>query len=258
MFTETTTEKQGRERSKAYPGANLEDCAEHVRQIKINLGKGVHDRDSLAKAMGYDKATGTVNPKIAALVHFGFLQRAQGGYALTPNAAHVTDPVNDDEKKDELRAAFIRPTLYQELVEKFAAEGQIPVQLATHLHRFHGITDAASTVAADIFLESGRFAGVLDNDGKILINGAPSANGSGEKSESTVQVLPASKQSVPPVIPEEKRDTGTTMQRFEFAISEGQTATITVPSRLNEKDIRIIKKQQIELLELQAGVEETK
>ena len=258
MSTETTNEKQRRERSKAYPGANLEDCAEYVRLIKINLGKGVHDRDSLAKAMGYDKASGAVNPKIAALVHFGFLQRAPGGYALTPNAARITDPLNEEEKKDELLTAFKRPTLYQELLQKFAAEGQIPVQLATHLHRFHGITAASSDSAAQIFLESGRYAGTLDADGKIIAEGAAAT-----PAPSPAEIsLPQNK--VTPVVSngdhehatlaEQKRTIPVGTQRFEFAISDGRTATISVPAELNERDIKIIKKQ-IELLELQAGVE---
>jgi hypothetical protein len=252
-----TIDKTRRERSRAYPGANLENCVAYISEIKRNLGKGVHDRDSLAKALGFDNVTGAVNQKIAALAHFGLLQRNSGGYELSPSSARITDPVNDQERREELREAFSRPTLYRDLLSKFSPEGRIPAQLATHLHRFHGITDAASSVAADIFLESGRFAGVLDNDGKILINGAPSANGAGEKSEPSVHVPSASEQPVPPVTPEAKRNGATTMQRFEFAISEGQTATIAVPSKLNEKDIKIIKKQ-IELLELQAGVEESR
>jgi hypothetical protein len=257
MSTETTTETQRRERSKAYPGANLEDCAEYARLIKINLGKGMHDRDSLAKAMGYDKATGTVNPKIAAVVHFGFLERAPGGYTLTPNAASVTDPVNEDEKKDELRAAFGRPTLYQELLEKFAAEGQIPVQLATHLHRFHGITASSSNAAAQIFLESGRYAGVLDTEGKILNDrpiptpeSHPAADASLLENNDVSATANGDHENM---TSSDKKSSTVATQRFEFAISEGRTATISVPSELNARDIKIIKKQ-IELLELQAGV----
>jgi hypothetical protein len=257
MSTETTTEKQRRERSKAYPGANLEDCAEYLRLIKVNLGKGVHDRDSLAKAMGYDKASGSVNPKIAALVHFGFLQRALGGYELTPNAARITDPLNQEEKRDEVHSAFTRPTLYQQLLEKFAAEGQIPVQLATHLHRFHGITAASSKSAAQIFLESGRYAGVLDAEGKIISSRStttPSAPSSGEASQAQNKPTLVVSNGDHEGLPDEKKSVSGGTQRFEFAISDGRTATISVPSELNERDIKIIKKQ-IELLELQAGVE---
>jgi hypothetical protein len=259
MSTETTPEKQRRERSKAYPGANLEECAEYVRLIKINLGKGVHDRDSLAKAMGYDKASGAVNPKIAALVHFGFLQRAPGGYALTPNAARITDPLNEEEKKEELRTAFERPTLYQELLEKFAAEGQIPVQLATHLHRFHGITAASSNSAAQTFLESGRYAGMLDADGKIVAEGATATSPTPSPAEASslqnnATPLVGNGDYEQPTLAEPKKSTRVSTQRFEFAISDGRTATISVPAELNERDIKIIKKQ-IELLELQAGVE---
>ena len=260
MVKETSTDKQRRERSKAYPGANLEDCARYAGLIKVNLGKGIHDRDSLARAMGYDKASGAVNPKIAALVYFGILQRAAGGYELTRNAARITDPVDEAEKKDELRAAFNRPTLYQELLEKFSVEGQIPVQLSTHLHRFHGITAASSSSAGQIFLESGRYAGVLDADGKIIAS--ESSSPAGETSTSDATTPPEEKGATTgrngnhqqAATPEPGKGAAVATQRFEFAISEGRTATIVVPSELNERDIRIIKKQ-IELLELQAGVD---
>lgn len=262
MTTENDSDKQPRERSKAYPGADLEGCARYTKAIKQNLGKGVYDRDSLARAMGYDKATGAVNPKIAALVYFGFLQRASGGYELTPNASRITDPVDDNERKDELRAAFYRPTLYQELMAKFSPDGNIPAQLPTHLHRFHGITSASSDTAANIFLESGRFAGVIDADGRIVSNGGSASKAATTPDSSDAKTTTAEEKEPVESGADDKtggpvvvKEGAAPMQRFQFAISEGNTATILVPASLTARDIRIIKKQ-VELLELQAGVED--
>jgi hypothetical protein len=145
-------------------------------------------------------------------------------------------------------------------LQKFAEEGQIPVQLATILHRFHGITPASSNSAAQIFLESGLYAGVLDTGGKIIASHAtitPPLPSSGEASPAQDKPKPAVSNGAHQQAPltNEKRNVSGGTQRFEFAISDGRTATISVPSELNERDIKIIKKQ-IELLELQAGVEE--
>jgi hypothetical protein len=263
VMSEARADKQKRERSKAYPGTSLEDCVGYVREIKTNLGKGIHDRDSLARALGFERATGAVNPKIASLVHFGFLDRAEGGYELSPNALKITDPISESEAKEEVRAAFHRPVLYQEILEKFKQEGQIPLQLATHLHRFHGITDAASGTAADIFLESGRFAGVLDQSNRFVADETAPRDRNGNEQENG-----AAESMIEDRAPVEKGDVAKDRaaiehppksipgsQRFEFAVTGGHTVVLIVPAQLNDKDIKIIRKQ-VELLELQASIDE--
>jgi hypothetical protein len=266
-MSDTKAVKNKRERSKAYPGASLEACVSYVTQIKKNLGKGVHDRDSLAQAMGFEKANGAVNPKVAALVHFGFLDRAEGGYQLSASSGKITDAINEEERKEELRVAFARPTLYQELLEKFSQERQIPVQLATHLHRFHGITDSASNQAAEIFVASGRFAGVLDIENRIIASGDSQGAGAAKtdlRDETKAEIAKVQQSPGDPTEAARPNDnakaplpvTAAGTQRFEFSITGGRAAALTVPSVLNAKDIRIIRKQ-IELLELQAGIDES-
>lgn len=260
-MTDTSIHKAKRERSKAYPGAPLEDCVRYAAQIKKELGKGTHDRDSLAKAMGFETVSGAVSPKIAALVHFGILNRTQGGYELSEDSKRITDHIDEAERSAAIREAFSKPTLYQEILDKFGVGGVIPGQLATHLHRFHGITAAASASAAEIFLQSGRFAGVIDQENRITTTGSyqPTAGRSGEVR--SIQPPESVSPSAPPSSVSSQQSpipSGTivpaTAQRFEFAITQGRSVVLLVPSDLNPKDIMIIRKQ-IELLELQAGIE---
>jgi len=257
-MSDTEIQKPARERSKAYPGAPLEDCVRYTSQIKKELGRGSHDRESLAKAMGFGSVSGAVSPKIAALVHFGFLNRTAAGYELSDYSKSITDPIDERERTQAIRVAFSRPYLYQEILSKFEADGKIPSQLATHLHRFHGITDAASSSAAEIFVSSGRFAGVLDEDNNILRDTVV------QKTEETMTAIdpqvPAIRASAaqPPVVPAPSAQHAPAsgllnQQRFEFAITGGRTVVLTVPSDLNQKDIKVIRKQ-IELLELQVNL----
>jgi len=157
-----------RDRSKAYPGATLHECVEQVVKIKRNLGSGGHDRESLADGMGFSGVTGAVAPKIAALVYFGFLEKKGSIYCLSQSSRRVTDPLSDDEKKDEIKAAFKRPTLYADLLEKFEPDGGIPARLEVHLHRSHGIADKAAGRAADIFRKSAIYAEIMDDDGRFI------------------------------------------------------------------------------------------
>ncbi len=253
--------KQTRERSKAYPGCALEDCVRFTGMIKKALGRGTHDRESLAKAMGFSTVSGAVSPKIAALVHFGLLERTGSGYELSALSRSITDPLDDGEHRKAVRDAFALPTLYQDIIDKFEPDGKIPSQLATHLHRFHGITDAASAQAAEIFVSSGRYAGVLDESNNIMRADRQETKVVGESPADrlpaeTVQVSHPGIHPVqlPPTPFNAPAQPPTGHQRFEFAITQGRTVVLTVPADLNSKDIRIIRKQ-IELLELQAGIE---
>lgn len=261
-MSESPPSKQTRERSKAYPGCALEDCVRFAGMIKKALGRGTHDRESLAKAMGFSTVSGAVSPKIAALVHFGLMERTSSGYELSALSRSITDPLDEGERRKAIREAFALPTLYQEIIAKFEPDGKIPSQLATHLHRFHGITDAASTQAAEIFVSSGRYAGLLDEANNLIgaeqqsarsVVEQPGSNNSGDSpAVSSVPTTPVSPHSVPISLPAQVLSGH---QRFEFAITQGRTVTLTVPSDVNAKDIKIIRKQ-IELLELQAGIED--
>lgn len=257
MSESTPPPKQTRERSKAYPGAPLEDCVKFTGIIKKALGRGVHDRESLAKALGFGTVSGAVSPKIAAMVHFGLLDRKLSGYELSSLARSITDPIDDSERLAAIKTAFRSPTLYQEILAKFELDGEIPSRLATHLHRSHGITDGASSQAAEIFVSSGRYASVLDDENRILVENRSSAS-----QMSSPTTSPEETPADPLVIPQPRPTSSpqvslapTGHQRFEFAITRGQTVTILVPSDLNAKDIKIIRKQ-IELLELQANLED--
>lgn len=261
-MSDSPPSKQPRERSKAYPGCALEDCVRFTSMIKKALGRGTHDRESLAKAMGFSTVSGAVSPKIAALVHFGLLERTGSGYELSALSRSITDPLDEGERRKAVRDAFALPTLYQEIIDKFELDGKIPSHLATHLHRFHGITDSASTQAAEIFVSSGRYAGALDESNNIMRADLQETKVVGEvladrTTAEPVQVAPPGIHPVlPPLAPfNVPAQFPSGHQRFEFAITQGRTVVLTVPTDLNSKDIRIIRKQ-IELLELQAGIED--
>jgi hypothetical protein len=253
-MSEKNSDRQKVERSKQYPRTSLEDCVGYTKLVKTNLGKGAHDRESLARAIGFEKLSGAVTPKIASMVYFGFLDKVDGGYQLSEHTQKLTAALNEDETKEELREAFSRPTLYREILEKFKSEGQIPAQLATHLHRFHGITDAASENAADIFIESGRYAGVLDQSNQILSDGDLSRAGTRDESKTEDSAKGNQRDGALATQLEQQVKSIPGTQRFEFAITGGRNVVLIVPAEPNETDIKIIRKQ-IELLELQAGIE---
>lgn len=251
----------GRERSRAYPGINLEKAVQLAKMIKQGLGKGAHDRDSVSKGMGFQKFHGEIGRKIAAMVQFGLLNKKGSTYSLSQLSEKVTHPKNDIEFRDAIREAVFLPDLYKEVMEKYAPEGRLPSQLPNILHREYKITSSASHDAGKLLVESGIYAGVLDDNYQFLTSqsavGRPEEGGRGfdrttEEDVGEKGVIDETVETPDDVAPEDvKRPVG--YQMFRFAITDGRFVEIKIPPELNAKDLAIIRKQ-LELFELQAEV----
>lgn len=243
-----------KERSRAYPGSTLEQSVNYARKIREALGKGAYDREALANALGYSSASGDVARKIAAMVQFGLLDKSGNQYKLSLLSESITHPKDDKEFKDALVKAIYLPPLFKEVLTKFEPDGLIPKQLPNILYRDHGITNAASSEASQIFLQSCVYAGIL-NENNQFVQITNEQEGSclpldNLKDNSDVPT--------PDNIPPQKsigfEINRTDTQMFKFALTKGKFAELIVPTELKNKDIAIIRKQ-IELLELQVDEE---
>jgi len=231
-----------RERSRAYPGVALNDCVVAIQQIKRSLGAGEFDRGTIARALGL--AEPTVTRPVAAMAHFGLLDKIGGNYRVSSLGKVLADPL-DDELEPALRDALYRPTLYAEVLKAYEPEGRLPERLATVLHRNFGIAANASELASRILVKSAQLAGVID-DGLRFIREA--------KDERSVPATAVEPSSVTPnaddsALPNDRIPDGS-QQRFLFRLSGGKYASLSVPGEITARDISIIRKQ-IELLEMQ-------
>jgi hypothetical protein len=162
-------EKNKKGRGKGFPGASLPECIDFAVKLEEDLGRGMpHDREAILRVMGYSPTSGAGNVKVGAMSHFGFLEASKGQYTLTENVAKIVRPCSDEEKKKEIKEAFFRPTLYNELIEAFSVSKQVPKELANILHRKFGISSGSCENAAKYFLESAWYAGVIDENNKII------------------------------------------------------------------------------------------
>jgi hypothetical protein len=159
-------------RSRAYPIIGLEEAVQAAETIQAQLGGGLHDRDSLAGAIGYSRGVGLAARKIAALVQFGLLAREGAEYQLSELVDQILTPRSDEEEEEGVRRAFGNPPLFDELTSRFRAQGRLPRQLANILARDHGIQRKVADDAASAYVSSGQFAGVLDGHGAFVANGA--------------------------------------------------------------------------------------
>lgn len=257
-----------RERSRAYPAYSLRDAVDWAGAVQKNIGRGVFDRDMSASSFGSAAAGGTVPRKVATMVQFGILDLQRGGYRLSDLGMKIVMPCNDLERKEAIAEAFRTPSLYRDVLARFAPDGGIPTQLANILVREFRIAPPAAPSAVRVFLDSGRYASVLNDDNEII--GDVGAIPGGE------DLVPADddpadvdRHGYPGLIeaplrqPEDGRASGrmepsTAMpagqQVQELRLSKG-TARLIVPDELSSRDIRLLQKMlevwalQVELLQ---------
>jgi len=158
-------------RSVSYPSDTVNKSYDFACKINDHFSS-VNEvtREEIGTALGVS-ANG-ISRDIAACVHYGFLQKKQGvgsiegKYKITELFMDIFRPESERDKKIKFITAFGNPKLYQELITKF--DGQvIPQELANTLIKHHGITEAAAASAADTFIKSGIFVGVIA-DNRLL------------------------------------------------------------------------------------------
>lgn len=244
-----------RRRSRSYPGYTLEECIRWATIVRSDLGSGPHDRHSIAKALGSTGLTGASTRKIGAMVHFGLMKRDSEGYSLSGLSERILRPVDASERSDSVAEAFIHPDLYAELLKRFEPDGHIPSRIANILIRDHGIEDTVAEDAARVFLASGRFAGILDENARITSRATfdvPAAVPEEADFAPDTDVMTSS----PVILSGTVSPSTAGIQSFKFALTRNRTASLTVPFELSANDVLLIQKQ-IELLSLQVRIGES-
>lgn len=227
-------------RSRAYPALCLEEARRLAREILARLGEGAFSREVLGETLGYSNAHGGPGArKIAALAQYGLLRRKAGLYSPTALARNIVT----SNCESALRQAVHRPPLFAALLERYAPQGRVPAQLDGVLWRDYGITRKASRQAAETFLRSARYAGLMAQNGELVP--VASEVEAGDRLGS-----PASDRAEA-----ESAATGpASEQRFELALTGGRVARIFLPLSLCRRDLDIVRRQ-LEVLEYQVSKE---
>lgn len=161
MSNEKEKMKQTKDRSVAYPGAPLSESIEFTLKLRDSLGKGPYSRDEAARALGHSKLTGPAARKVAALVHYGLLERSGNTYSQSQLSQDILKPLSDDQKIIAIKKAALRPKLFQKLCQKFGGQA-LPSMLQNILIR-EGVSEGAADDVVRIFTETMKFAELLVN-----------------------------------------------------------------------------------------------
>ena len=170
-----------------------------------NLGiQGKFNRETIATGMGYNGLNGASARVVAALTHYGFLDREKDLYTLSGLAKKYLMPVEDSDASDAMYTAALSPTLFSEIYNAF--KGQvIPKQFGNRLVHEFGIQQKAAPEVERIFKETMETAGILKDNNTLSQNAqsmgknsdhVEDSNPSGS-SDSTVQPKPHTSNSSP-------------------------------------------------------------
>src|SRR3989338_11202328 len=119
MSDEKEKTKQTKDRSVAYPGVPLSEAIGFTSKLRDSLGRGPYSREEAAKALGHSQLTGPAARKVAALVHYGLLERSGNTYSQSQLAQDILKPLSDEQKETSIRRAAVAPRLFQKLCQRF-------------------------------------------------------------------------------------------------------------------------------------------
>lgn len=156
-----------RERSRSYPGWELEPAVEGIRTISRSIGSGPHTREALSGALGSPAITGSSARKLAALTAYGLTVKVGDNYKLSELALRIVKPLQGEEL-ELYRTAFRNSKFFMDVIGQFAPDGALPSQLDVVLERRFNIAVGAGTLAARVLRNSARYAEIIDAEGKII------------------------------------------------------------------------------------------
>jgi hypothetical protein len=241
-------DKKGHKRSAAYPILPINEAYEFA--VKINDNFSINNSITRAEiAHVLDFTENTISRDVAACVQYGFLSKTPSeGYKLTKLFDDINRPENEKERKLKLITAFGSPKLFQDLIAKFDNH-VIPLEFANTLIKHHGITYNASKSAAEIFIESGVYVGVINEQRVLKYSVTLSAISKASQYAEVIEEIPnhtdrqenltGSNLSIQiPIVPEKPLSKNN--KQIPIYLTNDNISYFIYPSDITEDDIQII------------------
>ena len=158
-----------------------------VARIVLDQGGGTLDGESLALGLDIKTTGSTFGTKTSAAKRFGLMERDNSEYRITGLAQRILRPTQKSEEKEALKEAFLSFPIFRELHQRYAGS-KLPNKpiLENIFQRQYGVSDVSKTLIYNVFVESGKFAGMISETEEGLFCGFPEEI----KEEAEVPVAP--------------------------------------------------------------------
>lgn len=145
-----------------------------VARIVLDQGGGTLNGESLAIGLGIKVSGSTFGTKSSSAKRFGLIERDNNEYKITSLAQSILRPTQKGEDKEALKEAFLNFPIFRELHQRYTG-GKLPNRpiLENIFQRQYGVSDVSKTLIYDVFVESGKFAGMISETEEGLFCGYP-------------------------------------------------------------------------------------
>lgn len=144
-------------RSPSYPQISLPKAVELVRQVYSGAHKSAVDSDTVIKLLGYSLGSGRGLAVVGALKQYGLLEGRDDKIRVTPLALSLLEPIDDQERFENLKVAAEKPELFAELRREFG--NSIPAEsvIRSIAIRKYNFTNSGADNVGKSYLETMRF-----------------------------------------------------------------------------------------------------
>lgn len=233
------------QRSPNYPGIELSEAVERVKQAYSTVGRGEFSNRDVTTAWGYNSVSGPMRVRVAALRQYGFLERVGDGTSRLTTRALTIALRNQasNEYREALRDAALSPVLFAEMFETGRFQNA-PDALRQYLVVEKRFTDKGATRFASILKATFDLAGIGDGDSMSgQIQGEfdqLEIEDDSMSTPTTSQPTPSQPTTRSPVVAAETVPADTRVYRWSLA--GNREAELRVPGSLSERDIDILRK----------------
>lgn len=236
-----------REVSIDYPYYSLEESIKLAKTIYKVSGRTSCTSELLASALNCKTTTNSFTYSISSARQFGLLTKTKDVITLTNNAKQIIAPIPDTKIEDVLKELVTKPQVYKKLIEKFNGLDLPETNVISNLLLHEGVVPTKKDRAADVFVKSIQYAGILDQDHKINI-------GSEEVKPENKEVKPENKEPVnnngenelvQPDIKKIALDEPTIIkgqQSLYLGLANNRNVTIVLPMDITVKEVDRLKK----------------
>ncbi len=244
----TSSIKKGREKSTRYPANSLKECVDFLVMVHDIGGKKEAPFETILSHMNI---TSTGNKRFKYFISsselFGLINKTSSGIQPSEMGMLILYPPNGEEQRRTLLIeAFTLPQIYQKLINKY--DNTILPGNNILINVFYnnlGIAKNAVKNAVEVFIESAKFAGVLDYQNRLVVSESFEETkdiGAEFPEESTINQKSEIKSN--------EQSIESDYYKFEIPTTTGKKACIRLPKNSVKEDIDII----INLLRVLSGV----
>jgi len=241
--------KKSREKSVRYPAYSLEECVEFLRMVHTIGGKKEAPVESVLSKM---KVSTPENKRYKYLTSsaeiFGLIKKTDTGITPTEIGTLILYPPDGEEQRKKLFIdAFKTPQVYQKIIERYNETILPNADILKNILYSLGIARNALDTAVNAFMSSAKFAGVLDQNNRLLPSTPETESASSQQQSSDDdQTTEKKKEPAPPspnktnTAQDESGKQDSDVFKFEIRTTSGKKASILLPKDWVKEDIELL------------------